>query len=64
MSNICGQTYDNAVVMKGEDKGLQEPLQNINKYAEYVLCTDHFLCLIGETAASTVPDVLDYFGIL
>jgi hypothetical protein len=24
ISNICGQTYDNAVVMKGEDKELQE----------------------------------------
>ena len=50
--------------MKRYDKRLQTLLKSINRYAEYVPCTDHSLNLVRETAASTVPEVVDYVGIL
>ena len=50
--------------MKGSEKGLQAAFKNINRYANYVPCAAHFLNLVGEMAVSTVPEVVDYFGIL
>ncbi|GCB64800.1 hypothetical protein scyTo_0000329 [Scyliorhinus torazame] len=64
LENIRGQSYDNASNMKGSEKGLQALFKNINRYADYVPCAAHSLNLVGEKAVSTVPDVVDYFGIL
>ncbi|XP_072368175.1 zinc finger MYM-type protein 1-like [Scyliorhinus torazame] len=50
--------------MKGSEKGLQALFKNINRYADYVPCAAHSLNLVGEKAVSTVPEVVDYFGIL
>jgi ribosome-associated toxin RatA of RatAB toxin-antitoxin module len=58
------QSYNNAAAMKRCDKRLQTLFQNINKYAEYVPWTAHSLNLVREKAASTVPEVVDYVGIL
>ena len=53
------QSYDHAAVMKGYDKEVQTLFKIINKYAEYVPCTAHFLNPVREKAASTVPEVVD-----
>ncbi|GCB81770.1 hypothetical protein scyTo_0021884, partial [Scyliorhinus torazame] len=64
LENIRGQSYDNTSNMKGSEKGLQALFKNINRYADYVPCAAHSLNLVGEKAVSTVPEVVDYFGIL
>ena len=53
------QSYEYAAVMKGYDKGLHILFKNINKYAEYVLCTAHSLTLVKKKAPSTVPEFVD-----
>ncbi|GCB73437.1 hypothetical protein scyTo_0002542 [Scyliorhinus torazame] len=50
--------------MKSSEKGLQALFKNMNRYADYVPCAAHSLNLVGEKAVSTVPEVVDYFGIL
>ncbi|GCB66187.1 hypothetical protein scyTo_0000558 [Scyliorhinus torazame] len=64
LENIHGQSYDNASKMKGSEKGLQALFKNINRYADYVPCAAHSLNRVGEKTVSTVPEVVDYFGIL
>ncbi|XP_072346501.1 uncharacterized protein [Scyliorhinus torazame] len=64
LESIRGQSYDNAPNMKRSEKGLQALLKNINRYADYVPCAAHSLNLVGEKAVSTLPEVVDYFGIL
>ena len=64
LENIRGQSYDNASIMKGSKKGLQALFKNINRYADYVPCATHSLNLVGEKEVSTVPEVVNYFGIL
>ena len=64
LENIHSQSYDNAFNMKGSEKELQALFKNINRYADYVLCATHSLNLVGEKALSTVPEAVDYFGIL
>ena len=64
LENINCQSYDNASNMKGSEKGLQTLFKNINKSTGYVPCAAHSLNLVGEKAVSTVPEVVDYFGIL
>ena len=58
------QSYDYAAVMKRYDKGLQTVFKNINNYTEYVPCTAHSLNFVREKPASTVPEVVNYVGIL
>ena len=64
LENIHGQSYNNASNMKGSEKGLQALFKNSNRYADYVPCAAHSLNLVGEKAVSTVPEVVDCFGIL
>ena len=64
LENICGQSYVKASNMKGSEKGLQALFKNIIGYADYAPCAVHSLNPVEEKAMSTVPEVVDYFGIL
>jgi len=50
--------------MNGLEKALQPLFNTINRYAGYVPCSGHSLNIVGQKAASTVPEVVDYLGIL
>jgi len=65
-NNIRGQSHDSAAVMKGAVRWLQVLFKNIpnNKYTKYVPSAPNYFNLMGEKAASAVPEVVDYFGIL
>ena len=64
MKNCRGQSYDNAANMSGKYNGLQARVKEINKFADYVPCAAHSLNLVGVEAASVVPDVISYFGVV
>ncbi|XP_013773529.1 uncharacterized protein LOC106458557 [Limulus polyphemus] len=64
LENIRSQSYDNAFNMKGSEKELQAVFKNVNRYTDYVPGAAHSLNFVGEKAVSTVPEVVDYFGIL
>jgi hypothetical protein len=63
LNNICS-LMTMQLFMKDYDKGLQTFFKSINKYAEYVLCTAYSFNHLREKAASIVPEVVDYVGIL
>jgi hypothetical protein len=50
--------------MQGDEEGLPAFFKHINKQAEYVPCAGHYLNLVGQKTASTVPETVDYFNIL
>lgn len=51
LSDMRGQSYDNATNMSGKYIGLQARIKDHNSLAEYVPCTAHSLNLVGTHAA-------------
>lgn len=63
--NKCrGQSYDNAAIMSGKYKGMQEIILKINKYAMYIPCAGHSLNLVGRAAADCCLGAVNFFGIV
>jgi hypothetical protein len=49
-SKCRGQSYDNAANMSDKNKGMQDIIFKINKYAMYVPCAGNSLDLDGRAA--------------
>lgn len=52
ISNLRGQSYDNASNMSGIYSGLQARIRELSPLAHYVPCAAHSLNLVGSAAAS------------
>lgn len=61
LSDMRGQSYDNASNMSGKYKGLQARIKDHNNLAEYVPCTAHSLNLVGTHAADCCLNVTKLF---
>lgn len=61
LSDMRGQSYDNASNMSGKYKGLQARITDHNSLAEYVPCTAHSLNLVGTHAADCCLNVTKLF---
>ena len=64
ISNLRGQSYDNASNMSGIYSGLQARIRQLNLLAHYVPCAAHSLNLVGSRVACCCLDVTSYFGLL
>ena len=53
ISNLRGQSYDNASNMSGIYSGLQVRIRELNPFGHCVLCAAHSLNLVGSAAASS-----------
>ncbi|GFY45574.1 hypothetical protein TNIN_157431 [Trichonephila inaurata madagascariensis] len=62
--NCRGQAYVNAATMTGCHTGVQQRIKNINHNAEFVPCSNHFLNLVFEHAASVEVNSVTFFGTL
>lgn len=56
-----GQSYDNATNMSGKYEGMRAQIQKDNRFADFVPCTGHSLNLVGEDAASSCPEAVQFF---
>jgi hypothetical protein len=54
IQNLRGQGYDNASNMKGDIKGVQRRILNINPRATYVPCSSHSLNLVVDCTANSL----------
>lgn len=64
ISNLRGQSYDNAANMSGAYSGLQARLKTLNPLAEYAPCAAHSLNLIGISASESCLEAVKFFDFL
>jgi len=64
ISNLRGQSYDNASNMSGIYTGLPARIRKLNPLALYVPCAAHSLNLVGSCAACSCLAATSYFAFL
>jgi len=64
VSNLRGQSYNNAANMSGIYSGLQARIRELNPLAHYVPCAAHSLYLVGSCAACSCLHATSYFALL
>ncbi|XP_052221806.1 zinc finger MYM-type protein 1-like [Dreissena polymorpha] len=64
ISNLRGQSYDNASNMSGIYSGLQARIRELNPLAHYVPCAAHSLNLVGSAAVSSCMGATSFFTFL
>jgi len=57
------QSYDNAYIMSGCYKGLQNRIKELNPLAHYVPCAGHSLQLVGSAAAGSSRNSIEFFAL-
>ncbi|CAI6349131.1 unnamed protein product [Macrosiphum euphorbiae] len=64
ISNLRGQSYDNASNMSGIYSGLQAKIKAVSPLAQFVPCSAHSLNLVGTNAASSCKNAVMFFDLL
>jgi hypothetical protein len=64
IKNCRGQSYDNASNMTGAYTGLQARIQEVSPTAVYTPCAGHSLNLVGEHAARSCTESINFFGFI
>ncbi|XP_013782579.1 zinc finger MYM-type protein 1-like [Limulus polyphemus] len=64
ISNLRGQSYDNASNMAGAYSGLQARIKELNELVHFVPCTAHSLNLVGVSSVDSCLDAITFFNFL
>lgn len=64
LSNLRGQSYDNASNMSGVYSGLQARIKSVSPLAQFVPCSAHSMNLVGTNAAICYQNAIKFFDLL